>query len=81
MSGLFSGGGLSVPNDKNPAERLKDEALAAVSGGYVIVNNVGCYELYTEDGKYEATFRGDQLAQLRKYAKKHGISDEFRSSG
>ena len=62
-----------------PVEQLQDEFLGGVSGGYVIINSSGCYELYSDDGQYQATFRGDQLAQLRDYARRHGFSDEFRS--
>ena len=59
--------------------QLTDEELARAAGGYVIINDVGCYELYDENDEYCGTFRGDQLDQLRKYARKHGISDEIRT--
>lgn len=65
-------------NEKLQMERLTDEVLARATGGYIIINDAGCYELYNDNGEYAWTFRGDQLEQLRKYAKKHGISDEFR---
>ncbi len=58
--------------------RLTDEELTSAIGGYVIVNHVGCYELYNEKDEYVATFRGDQLEQLRNYARALGISDEFK---
>ena len=64
-------------NKTDRAFKLADDALADLNGGYVIINNSGCYELYRDDGTYEWTFRGDQLDQLRKYAKKHGISYEI----
>ena len=62
---------------ENRPEALKDEAIRQIGGGYVVVNPAGCYELYRDDGRYEATFRGDQLMELRAYARAHGISDEF----
>ena len=64
-------------NEKELVRALTDEELAGLAGGYVKINDAGCYELYDEDGTYQWTFRGDQLQQLRKYAKEHGISDEF----
>lgn len=64
-------------NEMEMARALTDEELAGLAGGYVKINEAGCYELYDEDGNYQWTFRGDQLQQLRKYAKDHGISDEF----
>jgi len=64
-------------NENNAAKVLTDEELAGLSGGYVWINKAGCYELYDDKGNYQWTFRGDQLQELRKYAKAHGISDEF----
>ncbi len=63
------------------ADRITDNELAKATGGYVIINDVGCYELYDEQDKYLGTFRGDQLQQLRKYARLHGVSDEIRMPG
>ena len=64
-------------NENNTLRALSDEELAGLAGGFVRINKAGCYELYNDDGTYEWTFRGDQLQELRAYAKAHGISDRF----
>ena len=64
-------------NEKNAPKALSDEELAGLSGGFVWINKAGCYELYDDKGNYEWTFRGDQLQELRAYAKANGISDRF----
>ena len=64
-------------NENNTLRALSDEELAGLAGGFVRINKAGCYELYNDDGTYEWTFRGDQLQELRAYAKEHGISDRF----
>ena len=64
-------------NEKRNFEALSDEELDWIAGGYVKINSAGCYDLYDDEGNYQWTFRGDQLQQLREYAKKLGISDEF----
>lgn len=64
-------------NEKKAFSALTDDELANLSGGYVKINSAGCYDLYDDDGNYQWTFRGDQLQELREYAKKLGISDEI----
>lgn len=64
-------------NEKKEFRALTDEELVNLSGGYVKINSAGCYDLYDDEGNYQWTFRGDQLQELREYAKKLGISDEF----
>lgn len=64
-------------NENNTVRALTDDELAGLAGGFVWINKAGCYELYHDDGTYEWTFRGDQLQELRAYAKEHGISDRF----
>ena len=64
-------------NEKKDFTALTDDELAELSGGFVRINKAGCYELYDDEGNYQWTFRGDQLQELRSYAKSHGISDRF----
>lgn len=64
-------------NEKKDFTALTDDELAGLSGGFVRINDAGCYELYDDEGNYQWTFRGDQLQELRSYAKSHGISDRF----
>ena len=64
-------------DEKNTVRALTDEELAGLAGGFVWINKAGCYELYDDEGNYQWTFRGDQLQELRSYAKKLGISDRF----
>ena len=66
-------------NEKKDFTALTDDELAELSGGFVRINKAGCYELYDDEGNYQWTFRGDQLQELRSYAKKLGISDDFIS--
>ena len=66
-------------NEKKAFTALTDDELAGLSGGFVRINDAGCYDLYDDEGNYQWTFRGDQLQELRSYAKSHGISDEFIS--
>ena len=63
-------------NEKKEFRALTDEELAGLSGGYVKINASGCYDLYDDEGNYQWTFRGDQLQELREYARQLGISDE-----
>ena len=49
-------------NEKKLVRALTDEELAGLAGGYVKINEAGCYDLYDEDGNYQWTFRGDQAA-------------------
>ncbi len=72
--------GMQDGQEKITPARITDDTLACTAGGYVVINAAGCYDLYNENGTYVKTFRGDQLEQLRKYARQHGISDEFQSS-
>ena len=39
-------------NEMEMARALTDEELAGLAGGYVKINEAGCYELYDEDGNY-----------------------------
>ena len=64
-------------NEKKDFVALTDDELAGLAGGYVTINSAGCYELYDEEGNYQWTFRGDQLRQLRSYARQLGISDRI----
>ena len=66
-------------NEEKDFTALTDDELAELSGGFVRINKAGCYELYDDEGNYQWTFRGDQLQELRSYAKKLGISDDFIS--
>ena len=66
-------------NEKKDFTALTDNELAGLAGGFVRINEAGCYDLYDDEGNYQWTFRGDQLQELRSYAKKLGISDEFIS--
>ena len=66
-------------NEKKDFTALTDDELAGLSGGFVRINAAGCYDLYDDAGNYQWTFRGDQLQELRSYAKKLGISDDFIS--
>lgn len=66
-------------NEKKAFTALTDDELAGLAGGFVRINEAGCYELYDDEGNYQWTFRGDQLQELRAYAKANGISDEFIS--
>jgi len=66
-------------NEKKDFTALTDNELAGLAGGFVRINEAGCYDLYDDKGKYQWTFRGDQLQELRSYAKQLGISDEFIS--
>ena len=66
-------------NEKKDFTALTDDELAGLSGGFVRINDAGGYDLYDDEGNYQWTFRGDQLQELRSYAKKLGISDDFIS--
>ena len=66
-------------NEKKDFTALTDDELAGLSGGFVRITDAGCYALYDDEGNYQWTFRGDQLQELRSYAKKLGISDDFIS--
>ena len=68
-----------MENEQKMMHCLSDQELELTGGGYVIINDAGCYELYDEKGNYRRTFRGDQLEQLRRYARQHGISDEIKA--
>ena len=66
-------------NQKKPVKALTDDELAGLAGGFARINEAGCYDLYDDEGNYQWTFRGDQLQELRSYARELGISDEFIS--
>ena len=66
-------------NEKKDFTALTDDELGGLAGGFVRINEAGCYDLYDDEGNYQWTFRGDQLQELRSYAKKLGISDDFIS--
>lgn len=65
-------------NEKARIVTVTEEDLAKAAGGYVTINNAGCYELYDDNGKKHGTFRGDQWELLRIRAKELGISDEVQ---
>ncbi|MCR5136531.1 MAG: hypothetical protein K6C12_05480 [Oscillospiraceae bacterium] len=56
---------------------LTDDELAGLAGGFVRINEAGCYELSDDEGNYQWAFRSDQLQEIRKYARMHGICDDF----
>ena len=60
--------------EKELIRALTEEELAGLAGGYVKINDAGCYELYDEDGNYQWTCRGDPRRQQRTKAKEQGTS-------